>query len=240
MITILVTVLFLGLLTIFIAWRWKIVSILKTKKTCKANCVNKTCKQDDGCGQSCKCPDDQKCTSEGSCISNICIPSCDGKTCGPDKCGGTCGKCNDEEICNGFSKCEAIPIAESKFKIEYSDVISPNKLLDEGKYLILGPNETWLTAPQLIFEKLSYQNPASIWTFKDGKLIASDGKMLYWDSNKLQISLETDGNKWVLREGSIMNWIFFIGVSDEKLFGEINPCSNFFRCRPVKIHNPLS
>jgi hypothetical protein len=118
---------------------------------------------------------------------------------------------------------------------------NPQHVLPEGKYLILGPSDsfgedssgspTWLTIEmdetgkaRPVFKTLKYQNPNALWVFKEGRLLITSSNSVSTPAsdyaltlNKGQVTLETPSHEsmnqtgWKLRMGSIMNWIFIVG-----------------------------
>lgn len=206
----------------------------KPVTVCHPNCSNKSCKNDDGCGKPCPCPTEQKCSSDGTCVPATCTPSCTGN-CGPDGCGGLCGNCPNGSFCNGT--CKLVPPVS----------VTPDATLAEGKYLIQGASDSWLTIENdsLIFKQLPYQNPSAVWVFKNGRLtITSEGDsardyaLTRLSDGAIIIELVNQSSVgqtgWVLRDNSIMNWIFFMGISSiGSLTSHVDPESSFTYCRPI-------
>jgi hypothetical protein len=92
---------------------------------------------------------------------------------------------------------------------------NPQHVLPEGKYLILGPSDsfgedssgspTWLTIEmdetgkaRPVFKTLKYQNPNALWVFKEGRLLITSSNSVSTPAsdyaltlNKGQVTLET-------------------------------------------------
>ena len=84
-------------------------------KTCKPDCKNKNCGDDD-CGGSCgSCNNTQTCQNN-TCIDKVCIPDCKNKYCGDNGCGGSCGSCNNTQTCQNNTCIDKVCIPDCKNK----------------------------------------------------------------------------------------------------------------------------
>ena len=89
---------------------------------CTADCTDKSCLDDDGCGGICGCEGELQCCGDGTCKADCggdCVPDCNGKSCAADNgCGVVCGcdvglQCCEDGAClaecAGGDPCAAQP-----------------------------------------------------------------------------------------------------------------------------------